>query len=463
MDPVSTVAFVTGNLAEFSLRRTLERLAPSLPFEARVVRLNIAVAALMTTDWVARHLKLPEGIERVVLPGFCSGDPEVIANATGAAVERGPKDLRDLPAFLGKPAAATEYGKHDIEIIAEINHVPQLSTKEILDDARRYRERGADVIDLGCDPAGPFSCIADVVRELRAEGFRISVDSLDPREIEPAVKAGAELVLSINATNIDVARELGCEVVVIPDEPSSLTGLHESVAKLETWGVPFRIDPVIEPIGFGFAKSLGRYIEVRERYPDAAMLMGIGNLTELTDADSAPINLILLGFCQELGIRSVLTTEVISWAQTSVAECELGRRLTYHAVTHKTLPKHLEPGLHLLRDESVKQHGLEILEDLATRVKDRNFRIFAEGGEIHIISRAAHLRGTDPFELFEQLEVEDSSHAFYLGYEMAKAVTALTLDKSYVQDQALRWGFLTVEEKGHLERQEKRGKPESQG
>ena len=34
-------------------------------------------------------------------------------------------------------------------------------------------------------------------------------------------------------------------------------------------------------------------------------------------------------------------------------------------------------------------------------------------------------------------------HAFYLGYEMAKAVTALTLGKNYVQDQALRWGFLT--------------------
>ena len=41
----------------------------------------------------------------------------------------------------------------------------------------------------------------------------------------------------------------------------------------------------------------------------------------------------------------------------------------------------------------------------------------------------------------------DPSHAFYLGYEMAKAVTALTLGKNYTQDQALRWGFLTVEER----------------
>ena len=48
----------------------------------------------------------------------------------------------------------------------------------------------------------------------------------------------------------------------------------------------FRIDPILEPIGFGFAASLGRYLEVRRRYPDAAMIMGTGNLTELTDVDS---------------------------------------------------------------------------------------------------------------------------------------------------------------------------------
>jgi hypothetical protein len=60
-----------------------------------------------------------------------------------------------------------------------------------------------------------------------------------------------------------------------------------------------------------------------------------------------------------------------------------------------------------------------------------------------------HLAGEDPFELFREMKVEDASHAFYLGYEMAKAVTALTLTKNYTQDEALRWGFLTREEKKH--------------
>ena len=62
------------------------------------------------------------------------------------------------------------------------------------------------------------------------------------------------------------------------------------------------------------------------------------------------------------------------------------------------------------------------------------------------------LQGTDPFALFaemQQRQAIDPAHAFYLGYEMAKAVTALTLGKNYVQDQALRWGFLTVPEESH--------------
>ncbi len=65
---------------------------------------------------------------------------------------------------------------------------------------------------------------------------------------------------------------------------------------------------------------------------------------------------------------------------------------------------------------------------------------------------AMYLSHEDPFTLLAQLQERtslDAAHAFYLGYEMAKAVTALTLGKNYVQDQALRWGFLTVPEKTH--------------
>ena len=56
--------------------------------------------------------------------------------------------------------------------------------------------------------------------------------------------------------------------------------------------------------------------------------------------------------------------------------------------------------------------------------------------------------------------VSDPSHAFYLGYELMKARTALTLSKTYRQDQALEWGFLTVPEVSHIAR---RGSREHDG
>ena len=217
--------------------------------------------------------------------------------------------------------------------------------------------------------------------------------------------------------------------------------------------MPFRIDPIIEPIGFGFAASLGRYLEVRRRYPDAAMMMGVGNLTELTDVDSAGVNTILAGFCEELKIGSVLTTAVINWARSSVREIDLARRLVHHAVARRTLPKHLEPRLVALRDPRVVEFGDDNLAELQRRIRDPNWRIFAEAGMIHALNNQHLLRDTDPFRLFDQMGVDDASHAFYLGYEMMKARTALTLSKTYRQDQALEWGFLTVPEVSHLARQ----------
>jgi dihydropteroate synthase-like protein len=444
--------FVTGKLAEPSLRRTLEELAPRAGFEYSVAVLPITVVALATTPWVARHLAVPPGVDRVILPGLCRGEMEAVRAAAGVGVERGPNDLRDLPDFFRAASAPLDgYGGYDIAILAEINHAPCLTLQELLAAARAYRAAGADVIDLGCDPGSTWAGAGDAVRALRDDGARVSIDSFDPAEVGAAVRAGAELVLSVNGGNVEAARDWGREVVVLPDDLATLGGLDRTLEQLLRWGVPFRIDPVLEPIGLGFAASLGRYLEVRRRYPDAEMMMGVGNLTELTDADSAGINVVLLGFCQEIGVRSVLTTQVINWCRSCVRELALARRLVAYACRRRVLPKRLEPDLLLLRDPKLREHGPATLADLASRVTDRNFRLFAERGLLHVFNNRLRLDGVDPFALFEQMRQQeeiDPSHAFYLGYEMAKAVTALTLGKNYVQDQALRWGFLTAEEGG---------------
>ena len=449
------IHFVTGRLAEHALRQVLDRLGPRAGFEHTVQVLNISVAALMTTPWIARRLEVPAGTNRVLIPGACRGSLDVFRDATEIPVERGPEDLRCLDEFFGQQARdRADYGRFDIEIIAEINHAPRLSTSDVLAEARRLAAAGADRIDVGCDPGDVWTGVGDCVRLLVDEGFAVSIDSFEPREVAAAVRAGASLVLSVNSTNVAAAADWGCEVVVVPDVPETMAGFDDTVERLDRDGVRMRLDPVLEPIGFGFAASLGRYLDVRRRHPAAEMMMGIGNLTELTDVDSAGMNVALIGFCQEIGIRSVLTTEVIHWARSSVRECDLARRLAWHAVTHHTLPKHVEPRLVTLRAGRPQAHGQETLDRLAAAIRDPNFRIFAEGGVIHVVGAGIHEQSRDPFALFDRLAAVgradiDPGHAFYLGYEMAKAVTALTLGKDYRQDQALDGGHLTQPEIGH--------------
>ena len=320
------------------------------------------------------------------------------------------------------------------------------------------------MIDLGCDPGATWNGVGDAVKVLRDRGLRVSIDSFNPAEVSLAVAAGAELVLSVNATNRDHAVDWGVEVVAIPDQSGSLDGLDQTIEFLGGHCVPLRIDPILEPIGFGFAASLGRYLEVRRRYPETSIMMGTGNLTELTDVDSSGVNTLLAGFCQELGIRSVLTTAVINWARSSVPELDLARRLVHHAVTRRTLPKHLEPRLILLRDVKVEPFGQQNLDEIQRRIRDPNWRIFAENGLIYALNNENFLSDTDPFRLFDRMQVADPSHAFYLGHELMKAKTALTLGKVYRQDQALAWGFLTEPEESHLARRRSRANdPENGG
>jgi dihydropteroate synthase-like protein len=344
---------------------------------------------------------------------------------------------------------ADDYGAFDIEIIAEINNAPRLPRKAIRREADYYRTSGADVIDIGCTPGRDFPDLGSVVRELVAAGMRVSVDSFDPGEIRAAIEAGAELVLSVNGSNRDVARELAgtsVRVVAIPDFGMGLETLAPTLDELERCGVPYLIDPIIEPIGFGFMASLERFADARRRYPAAPLFMGIGNITELTAADSTGVNALLLAICQELGVRAVLTTEVIPWARGAVREVDIARRLMYYAVTHRALPKGVDDRLVSLKDPEILAYNEEELRDLQRAVTDPNFRIFADDGSITIFNNTLFARGTDIDELFSRLGVEEATHAFYLGRELMKARIAITLGKTYRQEGQLQWGYLTPPE-----------------
>jgi dihydropteroate synthase-like protein len=416
------------------------------PFEPVVAVLKITVAALMTTPWIARHLEVPANIDLVLIPGLCEGDTAVLQERFGVVVEKGPKDLREIPRYFGQAASPLQYGSYSIEILAEINNAPRLSETEFRALADYFRAAGADVIDVGCTPGVPFPGLGNAVRDLRSAGMRVSIDSFDPVEIREAVSAGAELVLSVNSSNLEVARDLrgtNARVVVIPDFGAGLDTLQQSIASLEAWGIPYLIDPVIEPIGFGFMASLERYAEIHRRYPAAQQLMGVGNITELTSADSTGVNAVLLAICQEVGVTAVLTTEVIPWARGVVREIDVARRLMHYAVTNRTVPKGIDDRLLTVKDPVILEYDETELRELHAAVRDPNFRIFTDRETITVFNNEIFVRGTDIQEIFLQLGVDEATHAFYLGRELLKAKLAITLGKTYRQEGALAWGYLT--------------------
>jgi dihydropteroate synthase-like protein len=419
------------------------------PFDYGVTALNITVAALMTTTWIADRLHVSGGADVVMIPGLCEGEAAVVSDRLGVIVEKGPKDLREIPQHFGRATAARDYGTWDVEIVAEINNAPKLSREEIRRQAGYFRTSGADVIDIGCTPGLAFPALGDVVGELVGDGMRVSVDTFDTDEIRRAVAAGAELVLSVNGSNLDVVRDLEgtrAKVVAIPDLGAPFETIEPTLAELERRRVRYLIDPVLEPIGFGFMRSLERYAEARRRYPEAEMLMGIGNLTELTAADSTGVNALLMAICQELRIRSVLTTEVIAWARGAVRELDVARRLMHYAVTKHTIPKGIDDRLVTVKDPAVLTYSEEELRALQANLTDPNFRIFADRDAITVFNNRQFVRGTDLQAIFAALEVDDAAHAVYLGKELARASLAVTLGKTYRQEGALSWGYLTPED-----------------
>ena len=459
MDQRERVLLLTGRLAEAVVRQTAAQVSARAPVDFEVCVLPITVAALMHTQWVERKLEwqVEWRFERVLLPGYCQGELTALNARYGVPFERGPKDILDLPEFMGlgkrKPASLERY---DIEILAEINHAPRLGLDPILRMAEHYRRSGADLIDVGCIPGERWSGVGETVLALVSEGFRVSIDSFDRHEVTSAVEAGAELVLSGNASNLDWAVDVPAEFVVIPDESRSLDSLQPTIDAFRAANKRFRIDPILDPVGVGFAASLERYALARRRWPEIPVLMGIGNVTELAEADTAGASLLLAGICGELGITSVLTTEVAPWCRSAVQEFNIARRVMHFAIENGTIAKHIDSSLVMLRDSKLKEYGEESLAALAVQIKDPNYRIFAERGQLHVMNRDGYWRGADAFEVFDQMAATNlklsASHAFYLGYEMSKAVTALTLGKQYQQDEPLHWGLLTRAEASALER-----------
>lgn len=441
------ILFLTGSLAEDRLRQVLDSLAP-LPFEATIVNLGVKVAALATTEIVLRRLDSARGADLILLPGRFRGDLAALAAHFGTAVERGPDELEDLPQYFQRQARPLDLSRHDTRIFAEIVDAPSRDTAAILAKAAELRADGADVIDLGCLPDTRFPHLEEAIGALHDAGFTVSVDSLNADELRRANRAGADYLLSLTEGTLHLADEGDAVPVLIPTTPPDLDSLDRAVDAMVRRNRRFLVDPILEPIHHGFTNSLLRYRTVRERWPDAEILMGIGNVTELTDADTSGITAVLMGVVSELRIGNVLAVQVSPHCRRAIREFDAARRQFFAARAAHSMPRGFGSGLLCLRDRRPFVRDAEQIAATAARIRDPNYRVEVSAEGIHLYNRDGHHRATDPFDLFPRLDLgTDTGHAFYLGVELARAQIAWQLGKRYAQDNELRWGVATDEPK----------------
>lgn len=451
------VLFLTGRLAEGRLRRVLgEMKAGDLSYDIHQV--GVKVAALMTPDIIRRRLPEPPRADRVIVPGRCRGDLDALSAEYGVPFQRGPDDLKDLPEFFGRKSGPPDLSRYNARIFAEIVEAPTLDVAGILARAGDYRRAGADVIDLGCLPDTPFPHLEEAVAALVGEGYEVSIDSGETTELLRGAKAGARYMLSLTEETLPLLDETEAIPVLIPAGHGDLGSLLRAMDALDAKGRPYLADPILDPIHFGFTDALLRYAELRRLRPQAEILMGIGNLTELTDADTSGITAVLMGVVSELDIRNVLVVQVSQHCRRAVNETDAARRIMFAAKDANSLPVGFGPALMSLRDRKPFPNTPQEIAEMAGMISDAGFRIEVAEDGLHVYNRDGHHVVDDPYAAYPHLGVEsDGGHAFYLGAELARAEIAWKLGKRYVQDEPLSWGVATDREEVDLSRHREAG------
>ena len=440
-EPEDKLLFLTGRLAEARLKNTVEK--TGLKADAwSVANIGIKVAALMTEGIVRNRLKGPLDATRVIVPGRTRMDLKSLAAHYGVPFERGPDELADLPQYLGHGGKPPDFSKHDLRIFAESVDATALTVEQMLARAAEQKSKGADVIDVGCQPETPFPHLEDMVAALVKANYKVSVDSGNIEELARGAKAGAHYVLSLDETTLDAVKGTACRPILVPKPHGDLKSLLRAIDLAAKKKIKIIADPILDPIHFGFTQSIERYAELRRLRPDVEILMGTGNLTELTDADSQGVTAMLLAICSELRIQNVLIVQVSPHTRRTIEEHDAARRLMFRAREDESLPKGYGSLMLALHDLAPNPMNATEISAAAAEIKDGNFRIQTSEEGVHVYNRDGHHVSRDPFDLYPKLGVEaDAPHAFYLGYELAKAEIALQLGKRYAQDNSLDWGI----------------------
>ncbi len=518
------VLLVTGQLA----KETVNTYAKQSPIETEVVTLNTAVAAFLTPPTIIEHLKnktnLPS-FNLILTPGLLRGDTAIITQALGIPVYKGPRYAADLPVVLdmlwevqlSTTIPADELLKQQLtakalaeitnienqratllqnpgnmivggvavgkdfpmRVLAEIVDAPLMDKETIQQTARCFAQAGADFIDVGmaADESQPQKA-AQIIHWIReVTHLPLSIDSLDPAEIKAAVKAGAQLVLSADAGNLEAIAPYikDVSVVVIPTNQSigympkkaseRVAFLEQIITKAQRLGVNNLLaDLILDPQEI--LNSFLAFQTFAQKHPALPLFVGVSNVTELFDADSVGLNALLTRLSAEIGcVGILLATEKSNKAKGTIAEEATAAKMMFLAKKRQSVPKDLGVDLLILKDKRLQEEPYN--PNIETTAKSviiapektesttldhiGTFRILLDHHNNLIV--ALHYSPSNPNEsaniikgktaqaiymkILELGLVSKLDHSAYLGNELTKAEIALRTGKNYLQDASL--------------------------
>jgi dihydropteroate synthase-like protein len=512
---------VTGLLAEGNVKRYAQQSS----VETEVLALPVQVAALLKMPNIAKELqKLGiSGFDVILIPGLIQGDTSVIADATGIPTFKGPRYAADLPTVLDSlskielstvtPACdllreeirrkalqelelveqnwetllqnpgnmaikKLAFGKDfPMRVMAEIVDAPLMPSDEIQRLAKHYVKLGASIVDVGMI-AGECR-LSDARRAVEAVkaavNVPVSIDTLDPAEAREAVSAGADLILSVDAGNVEEVASFASDVAVVAIPTNQREGyfpkevnervrfLEEIIGKARKLGINrILADLIVEPSNV--LRSFVAFRVFAGRNPDVPMFLGASNFTELIDADSVGVNALLACLSSEVGASIVLATEKSPKAKGTVRELVTASKMMFLAKKRGSVPKDLGLDLLVLKDKRLRgePYNSEIEAEtpviaatlrLEPEVLDEKglFKIAVDHNSGTIV--AVHIpcsqqdkpnviiKGKTAENIFSKIEemnlISRLDHAAYLGRELAKAEIALKTGKEYIQDSQL--------------------------
>lgn len=476
------ILLVTGRLAASVVREAAGDAAD-------VAVADVNIAAFITPKLLETLLADMAGqYDLVLISGLCGSDFSKLEVKLGVKIRLGPKHAFDIPLALRfadkiefshripadrllidvkrdsarKELEAIEReaqpvfelkgvkvgGGASMKVMAEVVDATRLTDLELVRKIDSYA--AADIIDLGVPLESSPEAVSHAVRVAKSATMKpVSVDTLIPEYVEAGIEAGADLVLSLDSSNIDALGPLvtkkGVAAVVIPDG-ETLDSLIRNIEAAKEHGVRKIIaDPVLSPVGHGMVNAVCRYRKFREWYPDIPLFFGAGNVTELIDADSIGVNALLAGIAMEAGASVLFTTEASQKTLGSADELKKACMMMALAQRRRESPKDLGVDLLVIKEKRPRTDVVEP-SDVVIEAKKHpfkldprgSFNIFIEDGRIYARNGDITIVGTDSESILHTIIdrglVSMLDHAGYLQAELKKAELAIRFHRSYLQD-----------------------------